>query len=518
MLEHLERAMSLTLEFSRTGKPSIDKSFSPVDSPSFFRSCGDSGLTTTTAASNHTDETSSVASNTAAGLLAGNLADLYSDEEVPFSAMIPSRSSAKASQGEGITKIADDQNKLKIPLSQSGELLAEQDIPRALDDFVRVLVVTRRWLRKGRLTGYVSELHLEMLQIHNAVPVMVPRTPWTRAMLDGFMPMHGLLLVEGEDVGPSLDPYRGTASVDQVQKLEVQSMHPGEVTSDEDRDAIELELLQRCHRDGIPILGICRGCQLINIFRGGSLYYDIGLQVGKEVQHINYSNYDQHRHGLWVNARSPLASLFREECEKGRSCGALLSAEDVLERIQTPQPVISSRGVEARAEPELHQDASTKSEVNGLATASTGNGAASGSAERCNDDTSCSGPETGRGDVFFSLQVNSYHHQGVRQLGQGLFPIAFSEDGLVEAYCDDGMMTSESRQPGADPKDGSWQNAERDTRRPREHFVLGLQFHPERMTEDYAGCRRIFGAFVAACRRYKNAAASATSTVSRSKE
>ncbi|CBZ50740.1 peptidase C26, related [Neospora caninum Liverpool] len=334
--------------------------------------------------------------------------------------MIPSGSSAKASPREDITKVVDSKQ-VTVQVSESGELVAEQDAPLSPDDFVRILVVTRRWLRKGRLTGYVSELHLEMLQSHNAVPVMVPRTPWTRAMLDGFMPMHGLLLVEGEDIGQSLDPYRGTASVDQVQKLEVQSMHPGEVTSDEERDAIELELLQRCHRDGIPILGICRGCQLINIFRGGSLYYDIGLQVGKGVQHINYSNYD---------------------------------------------------ASEAGAEQEPRHGLTTETQANEMATTTC---APAGLAQRCADNSSYSGPQMDKGDVFFSLQVNSYHHQGVRQLGEGLVPIAYSEDGLVEAYCDAGMMASESRRAGADPTGGSWKDAERSTGQPRRHFVLGLQ-------------------------------------------
>nr|CEL65354.1 TPA: Peptidase C26, related [Neospora caninum Liverpool] len=506
-------AMSLTLEFSCTGKPSLVKNCSPVESPSSFRSCGDSGHTTATAGSSHTDETLSVTSNTAAVPTPDNFADLYSDEEVSFSAMIPSGSSAKASPREDITKVVDSKQ-VTVQVSESGELVAEQDAPLSPDDFVRILVVTRRWLRKGRLTGYVSELHLEMLQSHNAVPVMVPRTPWTRAMLDGFMPMHGLLLVEGEDIGQSLDPYRGTASVDQVQKLEVQSMHPGEVTSDEERDAIELELLQRCHRDGIPILGICRGCQLINIFRGGSLYYDIGLQVGKGVQHINYSNYDQHRHGLWVNASSPLASWFREECEKERSCGALLSAEDVLQRIHSPPAILDAS--EAGAEQEPRHGLTTETQANEMATTTC---APAGLAQRCADNSSYSGPQMDKGDVFFSLQVNSYHHQGVRQLGEGLVPIAYSEDGLVEAYCDAGMMASESRRAGADPTGGSWKDAERSTGQPRRHFVLGLQFHPERMTEDYAGCRRIFGAFVAACRRYKSSAAAAgISSASHSKE
>ena len=45
---------------------------------------------------------------------------------------------------------------------------------------------------------------------------------------------------------------------------------------DDRRDELEFDLLQRALKKGIPILGICRGAQLINIFFGGTLYNDIG--------------------------------------------------------------------------------------------------------------------------------------------------------------------------------------------------------------------------------------------------
>lgn len=44
---------------------------------------------------------------------------------------------------------------------------------------------------------------------------------------------------------------------------------------DKERDATEFGLVAQCLNDGIPILGICRGMQLINVFMGGTLYHDI---------------------------------------------------------------------------------------------------------------------------------------------------------------------------------------------------------------------------------------------------
>lgn len=65
------------------------------------------------------------------------------------------------------------------------------------------------------------------------------------------------------------------------------------------------------------------------------------------------------------------------------------------------------------------------------------------------------------------IQVNSYHHQGIKTLGKGLKAIAFAEDGLIEAII-----------------------------LPDKKFVVGLQFHPERCMEEYAGHREIFRRFI----------------------
>jgi gamma-glutamyl-gamma-aminobutyrate hydrolase PuuD len=69
------------------------------------------------------------------------------------------------------------------------------------------------------------------------------------------------------------------------------------------------------------------------------------------------------------------------------------------------------------------------------------------------------------------LMVNSYHHQGVKRLAERFVPMAFAPDGLVEGFYD----------PDAyNPHEGK--------------FIMGLQFHPERMRKngseefDYPGC------------------------------
>lgn len=67
--------------------------------------------------------------------------------------------------------------------------------------------------------------------------------------------------------------------------------------------------------------------------------------------------------------------------------------------------------------------------------------------------------------------VNSYHHQAVRDVGEGLRVSASAFDGVIEAL--EGTST---------------------------HFVLGVQWHPEHMVGRYPSAQRIFSAFIEAAR------------------
>ena len=58
--------------------------------------------------------------------------------------------------------------------------------------------------------------------------------------------------------------------------------YPGLAQIDEKRDAFEFELFDRAHRHALPILGICRGLQMINVKFGGTLYQDLKQDLNSE--------------------------------------------------------------------------------------------------------------------------------------------------------------------------------------------------------------------------------------------
>lgn len=146
-------------------------------------------------------------------------------------------------------------------------------------------------------------------------------------------------------------------------------------------DKADIRFLEACLDKDIPVLGVCRGFQLINIYFGGSLYEDLPSQFSKKIKHRNGKDgFTSHNVTLEHNSR--LFELLGEE----------------------------------------------------------------------------------------NWTVNSYHHQGVKDLGQGLVVNARSDDGLVEAF-----------------------------ENPSYKYLCGIQWHPEAEDENLLS-DRIFDDFLSSLR------------------
>lgn len=241
-----------------------------------------------------------------------------------------------------------------------------------------VVVVTRRTLRKQKYIDYVSEAHLSLLVQLKLLPVMVPVVDGTLPCLPQYMTdMSGLLIVEGEDVEPR---HYDAVPANHKYLEQTHSL----------KDEIEIRLMRVALRKKLPIFGICRGSQLLNVVCGGTLFGDVQKEKKSDLKHIDNDNYDTHRHSIAITPDTPLQKWY--------------------DRTELP--------------------------------------------------------------------VTSYHHQGVRKLASRFKPMAHAEDGLIEAYYD-----------------------------PKREFVVGLQFHPERMPEALDGNFRIWKAFATAVLKSAKSAA-----------
>lgn len=76
------------------------------------------------------------------------------------------------------------------------------------------------------------------------------------------------------------------------------------------RDRYELDLVEAFVAVGKPVLGICRGAQLINVAFGGTLYQDIAELCQGALDHVHADAYDQHFHDISFVAGGALARLY----------------------------------------------------------------------------------------------------------------------------------------------------------------------------------------------------------------
>ena len=155
---------------------------------------------------------------------------------------------------------------------------------------------------RSKTLQYLEESIAQWVMSRDVLVFMIP-TVNNKGMLhssnirlrDYAKHLDGLVLQGGADVSPQTYAEFATRP---------------EWSGDRARDMYELELLHEFIEAGKPILGICRGCQLINVAFGGSLYQDIASDVPTAIEHVN-DLYDSHYHEIHFPPGSSLSSMFQ---------------------------------------------------------------------------------------------------------------------------------------------------------------------------------------------------------------
>ena len=114
----------------------------------------------------------------------------------------------------------------------------------------------------------------------------------------------GILLPGGGDLLPSI--YGEPA-------------HPSFSAAESGRDDYELELTRRALEADVPLFAICRGIQVLNVARGGTLVQDIPEELGNSLNHTLREPSFAIAHDIWIAEGSLLQRLMRETVE-GDTC------------------------------------------------------------------------------------------------------------------------------------------------------------------------------------------------------
>lgn len=210
----------------------------------------------------------------------------------------------------------------------------------------------------------------EGIQASGGIPVIMPFSDSPSDTEELVSKLDGFIITGGPDVNPS---YYNEEILLQLGLLAPK------------RDVNEKLIYEAIQRQNKPVLGICRGHQLINVLEGGTLYQDLPSMRPSETRHSQREPNYVMTHKVDLIEGTPISSWM---------------------------------------------------------------------------------------DGAKEMEVNSYHHQAVKDLAPSLKAMALStEDGIIESYY-----------------------------KPDSKFTVGIQWHPELAFKDHPLHRRIFKALVDACK------------------
>ena len=146
---------------------------------------------------------------------------------------------------------------------------------------IGVTGVVRQW--DGAERAGVNAAYVHSVLRAGGVPIVLPPLIGAARAADALEGLDGLLFTGGEDVDPA---FYG------------QPPSPGLGTVDSERDRFELALFAHARRRAMPVLGICRGIQLVNVALGGTLWQDLPAERPGPVEHNPPTPRDRRAHEL----------------------------------------------------------------------------------------------------------------------------------------------------------------------------------------------------------------------------
>lgn len=137
--------------------------------------------------------------------------------------------------------------------------------------------------------------YMKALQMHGVLPIMLPLTTDEDELRDAFSICDGILMTGGHDVDPSMYKYERSPQCGIASSL---------------RDQMEKIIFSMAYEADKPVLGICRGIQLMNVLLGGTLYQDLPTEHPSDVEHHMAAPYDREAHKVEILEGTPLTDIY----------------------------------------------------------------------------------------------------------------------------------------------------------------------------------------------------------------
>ena len=148
-------------------------------------------------------------------------------------------------------------------------------------------------------TSRIADAYVEAILKAGGTPVLIPLITDEKALEEIVSRIDGLLLSGGGDI---------------YSQLYGEEVHPSVESYDLERDRYDIALVKQAAGRQLPILGICRGIQLINVAFGGNLIQDIPSQVPEStVNHYQEEAREVATHSVKINSESRLYQITHSE-------------------------------------------------------------------------------------------------------------------------------------------------------------------------------------------------------------
>jgi putative glutamine amidotransferase len=129
------------------------------------------------------------------------------------------------------------------------------------------------------------------------LPILIPDLA-QNSLSDILDELDGFIFQGGSDLAP--------------ETYEEKPIIEGRWLGDAHRDEYELFIMDYAVKNNKPILAICRGMQLMNVYFGGSLYQDISTQKPETLSHRDAIKYDSVHHGIDFSGKNVLSDLYKD--------------------------------------------------------------------------------------------------------------------------------------------------------------------------------------------------------------
>ncbi|MFZ4713241.1 MAG: gamma-glutamyl-gamma-aminobutyrate hydrolase family protein [Bacteriovoracaceae bacterium] len=143
--------------------------------------------------------------------------------------------------------------------------------------------------------SYLEHDMSRFLSRKGVMPILLPDLPWEE-LEQYLIQMDGFVFQGGADVSPK--------------SYQEELIENGRWPGDHHRDQYELKIMDWAFKNKKPVLAICRGFQLVNVYFGGSLYQDLKTQTKTGVEHRNAELYDRIYHDVDCTSGSLLADIY----------------------------------------------------------------------------------------------------------------------------------------------------------------------------------------------------------------